>query len=99
MMIKIFISSNHFSGMLQSLTIRSADQIITDWKNIHEDFIFLNEARSLYGEHTTKKMAKCLKENQLSYEILQEVFRCSPSSDLFDKKAKDSGVYYKKWRQ
>jgi len=99
MMIKIFISSNHFSDIFQSLTIRSVIQIITDWKNTHEAYIVQNEAQSLYGGHTSKAMAKCLKQNQLSYEILQEMFRRCPSQESFDDMTRDSGVKHKVWRQ
>jgi len=99
MMIKIFISSNHFSDILQSLTIRSVTQIITDWKKAHEEFLVQNQARSLYGAGTSKAMAKCLKQNRLSYEILQEMFRRCPSLESFDNITRDSGVKHKTWRQ
>ncbi|XP_065882612.1 uncharacterized protein [Dysidea avara] len=99
MMIKIFISSGHFNDIFKSLTIRSATQIITDWKNTLEAYLVQNEAQNLYGSHTSKAMAICLKQNRLSYEVLQEMFRRCQSQESFDNMIKDSGVKHKNWRQ
>jgi len=99
MMIKIFISSGQFNDIFQSPTIRSVTQIITDWKNTHEAYIVKNEAQNLYGGRTSKAMAQCLKQNHLSYEILQEMFRQCPSQESFDNMIRDSGVTHKVWRQ
>jgi len=100
-MIAIFTTSD-LSVVLQSpsLTIRSTDYIISDWIRVHGNYQALKEVRSQYGLRATRAMGKCLEQNQLSYERLQEIFNSYSSSPLlFDEMLKTAGVKMKIWRE
>ena len=99
MMTKLFIKSDQLYGVLQSPTMICTIEIICDWRKIHEAYITWKEAQNLYGSRVTKSMAKHLKQNQLTYEILEEIFRRCSSQASFDNMTKDSGVIVKTWRE
>ena len=90
--------NDSFSTVLKHLTYRSIAQIFSEWEAKRFDYIAAQKAVAEYGRGTTKAMANCLVQLQLTSDKIEAMFSSSLSVSSFDDNLKKAGVKMKSWR-